>query len=55
MRPERAKLTVEPDTVQILEAAFKVRITLDVIEDIACLWLGQEIKALARIEIPKLP
>ena len=49
MRPERAELAVEPDAVQVFEAALEMRIALDVVEDVARLRLGQQVKALARL------
>ena len=48
MAPERAKLTVEPDAVQVFKAALEMRIAFDVIEDVPGLRFGQQIKPLAR-------
>jgi hypothetical protein len=42
MAPERAKLTVEPDAMQVFEAALEMRVTFDVIEDVARLRLRQQ-------------
>ena len=39
VRPESAELAVEPDAVQILQAALEMRIAFNVIEQIASLRL----------------
>ena len=53
MRPDCKEFTVEPESVQVFEAAFEMRISLDVVEHVARLWLRQEIEALARLAGPQ--
>src|SRR5690606_38907966 len=54
MRPESLGLAVEPDAVEIFEAAFVMRIALDIVEKIARLRRGQKIKALAGFGLAQL-
>ncbi len=40
MRPERLELAIEPDAVEVFEAALEMWITFDVVEQVARLRLG---------------
>ena len=49
MAPEGPKLAIEPDAMQVFQTAFVMRIALDVVEDVARLRRGQQIKPLTRL------
>ncbi len=53
MGPERLELPVEPDAVQVFEAALVVWIAFDVVEQVARLRFWQQVEAFARLGCPQ--